>query len=111
MLIGKTFREIENIFEIESPMWWDLFNRVIPPEIIDAVLTETGTREKRKRKLSAKTTLMLAIAISIFTEESIEQVFSAMIEGIRFSHPDILKKRSKRAPFVMLDIALVQRLL
>jgi hypothetical protein len=89
MSIGTQLRELESFCDIADPTWWPLFHRVIPDELIEQVLSDTGSREERTRKLSARTMLLFAIAMGLFTEEPSEQVFAAMVEGIRFRHPEL----------------------
>ena len=89
MIIDQNLRELSSFFRIDDDNWWDLFNRALPPDVIDAALTATAAHEKRVRKLTARTMLLLVIAMNLFTEESIEQVLAAMTEGIRFLNPHL----------------------
>jgi hypothetical protein len=90
--------------------WWKIFHKLIEAKTIDEILDATGAREKRNRKLPAKIMMMLSIAMSIFTEESISDVFSTMMENIRYQHPDldVDDEMPKKGLFARLDIDSVQ---
>jgi hypothetical protein len=89
MVIGMELRKLESVCDIGSPAWWQLFHRDLPDDILEQVIDDTGCREQRTRKLCAKTVLLFVIAMGLFTEECSEQVFAAMLEGIRFRHPEL----------------------
>lgn len=87
MDIGADLRQLERLRDLGEVHWWDLVHRVIPDAVMEDVLEQTGAREQRRRKLTAKTMLLFMIAAGLFTEESFEQVYAAMIEGLRFEDP------------------------
>ncbi len=74
--LGTKFADAVSLAAIE---------RAVPEQEIEAVLDGTGAREQRTRKIPARMTVLLAIAMSLFTEESIEQVLAQMIQGLRFA--------------------------
>ncbi len=84
MTIGKERPRPEGFPDLASKKWWNLFNRLISPELIESVLVEKNAKEKRFRKLPAKVVVLLVIGMGLFTEESIPQAFRALIDGIRF---------------------------
>lgn len=104
MVIGDELRKLCINPIICAGKWWEIFYRVIGDDHIDTVLTLTGTQEKRKRKLPAKIMMMLTIAMNIFTEESIPDVFATMTEGIRLRHPELDDDLPKKGLFVRQDI-------
>ena len=89
MDIDPQLAPLKKFSKIADPSWWKLLHRVIPEEVIEQVLDQTGARETRQRKLTAKTMLLFVIAMGLFTEECSEQVFCSMLEGIRFQHPEL----------------------
>ena len=107
MVIDTELRQLERLREVGDASWWHLVHRVIPEDVMEDVLEETGTREKRRRKLTAKTMLLFVIAMGLFTEECSEQVYAAMIEGLRFLDPGFGGLEPKKGGFVKPGIAWV----
>ena len=66
----------------------DALAGLITPELIEQALAETGRRHCRQRKLTFAATLLLTIAMNIFTEESIGDVFARLAQGVRLLWPD-----------------------
>ena len=87
MDIGADLRQLKRLRDVGDAHWWDLVHRVIPDDVMEDVLDRTGAREQRRRKLTAKTMLLFMIAAGLFAEESLDQVYAAMIEGLRFLDP------------------------
>jgi hypothetical protein len=105
MDIDTQLTKLESFSNIANPSWWELFHRVVTNPLVEKALDETGTHEKRTRKLPASTMVLFVIAMGLFTEESSEQVFSAMLEGIRFHHPELDGAQPKKGGFVKPDTA------
>lgn len=108
MGIDTHLSKLESFSNIADPSWWELFHHVVPNPLIEKALAETGAHEKRTRKLPASTMVLFIIAMGLFTEESSEQVFSAMLEGIRFHHPELDGAQPKKGGFVKQDTASAQ---
>src|SRR6185503_5324246 len=66
----------------------DLFASVITPDHIRDALEATGCRHTRHRKLTLTATLLLTIALNLFTDESVSGVFARLAQGLRFLWPD-----------------------
>lgn len=62
--------------------------RVVPPSAIRAVLLEQGAQEQRERKLNAFVTVLLIIAMNLFTDLSMEKVLKKVASGLRYVWPD-----------------------
>ena len=99
MVIGEELRKLKGLCDAEDASWWPLIHRVIPEDVMEQVLDDTGSREKRRRKLTAKTMLLFVIAMGLFTEECSEQVYASMIEGLRFLYPEIDGTEPKKGGF------------
>jgi len=97
--IGKELKQLQDFWQIDASRWWQLVHRAIPEVLIEQALAETGKREIRRRKLTAKTMLLFAIALGLFTEECSEQVFAAMSEGLRFLDPSLAGQEPKKGGF------------
>jgi transposase IS4-like protein/DDE family transposase len=57
--------------------------RVVPRDLVDEVLAETGRREKRSRLLPAHVVVYFIIAMAIF-RDGYEEVVRKMVDGLRF---------------------------
>lgn len=66
----------------------DLFAHVIAPDLIRDALETTVRRPTRHRKLTPAATLLLTIALNLFTDESVADVFARLARGLRFVWPD-----------------------
>lgn len=80
-----SLRPLEPGTKFAEAVSFDAIERIVPEQEIEAVLNETGTKEQRTRKIPARMAILLAIAMNLFTEESIEQVFAQMVQGLRFA--------------------------
>lgn len=60
--------------------------RVVPREVVDEVLTETGKREKRVRRLPAHVVVYFVLAMAVF-RDGYEEVMRRLVGGLRFMHP------------------------
>lgn len=74
--------------------------------LLEIILKDNGAKEERLRKLPAKVIVWLIIGMGLFTEESIPQVFRALIDGLRFVGALGNKTIPKKVPFVKLAIVL-----
>lgn len=59
--------------------------RRFPPDLVDAVVNETGVRERRQRSLPAGLTVYLTLAMWLWREEGYEQVLRRLIDGLRWA--------------------------
>ena len=55
---------------------------------IEAVLNTLGVVEQRARKLTMVLTVLVCIAMNLFTEEAIDDVLGKLMQGPRFLRPD-----------------------
>ncbi len=58
--------------------------RTIPRFIVDEVLTETQSREKRSRALPAHVVVYFVLALALFTD-GYEEVIRKLVNGLRFA--------------------------
>lgn len=58
--------------------------RIVPRHVIDEVLAETGSVEKRSRLLPAHVVVYFVLALSLFTD-GYEEVIRKMVHGLRFA--------------------------
>ncbi len=62
-----------------------VLTRVFPPELLDAVLLETGRVQQRKRALPARLVVYYVLAMALFSEASYEEVMRQLTEGLAWS--------------------------
>ncbi len=61
-----------------------VLTRVVPRHVIDEVLAETGSVEKRSRLLPAHVVVYFVLALSLFTD-GYEEVVRKMVHGLQFA--------------------------
>ena len=78
-----------------------LLTRVFPPEVVDAVIAESGRTEQRHRALPARTMAYFAIGMALHADGSYEDVLGLMTDGLAWSLPEAapVKLPSKSAIF------------
>jgi hypothetical protein len=60
----------------------------IPHSTIQSVIADLGATEQRRRCLPADVTLLLTIAMNLFSHQALGDVFDSLISGLRFLWPD-----------------------
>ena len=67
-----------------SELTLEAIARAVPAEDIKAVIEEQGVREQRVRKLNAFVTVLLVIAMNLYTQLSIGDVMRKIAKGLRY---------------------------
>lgn len=69
----------------------EALERVVPPALLQAAAAEAAVPTVRRRKLPTEVTLLLCLAMSLWTHEALEVVLAKMVHGLRlfWSDPDI----------------------
>lgn len=62
---------------------FETVNRVMPPDVIDAVIRETGRKEVRARKLTARLTVWVLLGMCLYSQLSIGAVLQKLAQGLR----------------------------
>jgi len=83
-----TLRKPESGTRFADAVVLNAIERIIPTEKIDKVIEDTNARERRKRELPARICVLLAIAMSLFTEENIGKVLTKIVQGLRLAWLD-----------------------
>ncbi len=86
--MGFRVREFEAESKFVGELSLEAIARVVPPDAIRAVLAEQGVRAQRERKLNVFVTVLLVIAMSIYTHLSIGDVMRKIARGLRYVWPD-----------------------
>jgi hypothetical protein len=66
----------------------EALERVIPAEVIQAAATGADVPTQRRRKLPNDVTLLLCVAMSLFTQHALDVVLRKMVHGLRLFWPD-----------------------
>jgi hypothetical protein len=61
-----------------------VISRIYPRDLVDEVLAETRSKEKRNRLLPARLVVYYVIALALFFGEAYEEVMRKMVGGLRF---------------------------
>jgi Insertion element 4 transposase N-terminal/Transposase DDE domain len=62
-----------------------VLTKVFPPALVDAVITEVGRTEQRKRSLPARVVAYFAVGMALYSEGSYEDVFAQLTDGLSWS--------------------------
>jgi len=66
----------------------EALERVVPAELVQAAATAATVPTQRRRKLPADVTLLLCLAMSLWTHEALEVVLHKLVHGLRLFWPD-----------------------
>jgi hypothetical protein len=65
-----------------------LLSKVFPAEVVDAVITECGRTEQRRRSLPARSMAYFAMGMALHSEGSYEDVLALISDGLAWAHRD-----------------------
>lgn len=65
-----------------------LLTKVFPAEVVDAVITECGRTEQRRRSLPARSMAYFAMGMALHCEGSYEDVLALISDGLAWAHRD-----------------------
>jgi Insertion element 4 transposase N-terminal/Transposase DDE domain len=86
--MGYTIREMTAERNFCQELTIEALHRVVPPEMITAVLPQTETRPQRVRALTAQVTIWVLIAMNLYTHLALGHVLRKVAQGLRFIWPD-----------------------
>jgi hypothetical protein len=86
--MGFKLREIGAESKFSQELTLDAIARAVPLPDIQAVLDAEGIRTERERKLNMVVTVLLTIAMNLFTHASIGEVMRKLAQGLRYIWPD-----------------------
>jgi len=86
--VGFMIRQIAADAKLANEIALEAIERVVPHSVVEAVVADLGVAEKRRRKLPAELTILLAVAMNLFTRQSLSQVLIKVIRGLRLIWPD-----------------------
>ena len=86
--MGYKLREIKAESKFSQELSLEVIGRVVPKAAITAVLADAGICEQRERKLNLVVTVLLMIAMNIYSRTSIGGVMRKIAGGLRYIWPD-----------------------
>ena len=86
-----------------------VLTRTFPPELVDAVVRETGREQQRSRLLPARLVTYYVMAMALFSQAGYEEVMRSLVEGLAWesgwrqrwkvpSQPAISQARARLGP-------------
>jgi len=93
--MGFIARQGDTATTFTDTMALEALERVAPPALIQAAVAEAAAPTQRRRKLPSGVTLLLCIAMSLWTREALPVVLHKMTHSLRlfWPDPDILPAR------------------
>ncbi len=83
----RSLREIDPAVHFTTEATLDALGPSLAHTRIAAILADWGFVEQRLRKLSLVLTVLLCIAMNLFTDESLDEVLAKLLAGPRFLRP------------------------
>ncbi len=84
----RSLRPIDPLVHITEEAMLEAIGQTLARARIEAVLNTLGVVEQRARKLTMVLTVLVCIAMNLFTEEAIDDVLGKLMQGPRFLRPD-----------------------
>jgi hypothetical protein len=66
-----------------------VLTKIVPRYVVDEILAETGSVEKRSRLLPAHVVVYFVLALSLFTD-GYEEIIRKLVHGLRFA-PNVVE--------------------
>jgi hypothetical protein len=86
--MGFSLRTIADDLKFPEAVTLNALEHAIPQATVAAVVADLGVGEERTRKLPATLTLLLCIAMGVFTNIALSQVLRKLVKGVRYIWPD-----------------------
>jgi len=86
--MGFSLRTIANEMRFPEAVSLNVLEQALPQTMVEAVIADLGVEEQRVRKLPAVMTLLVCIAMGLFTNMALEQVLRKLVKGLRYIWPE-----------------------
>jgi hypothetical protein len=86
--LGYKLREIEAESKFCRELTLEAIGQAVPVAAVQAVLAETEACEQRERKLNMLVTVLVTIAMNLYSRVSIGAVMRKIAQGLRYIWPD-----------------------
>lgn len=81
-------RHISSPAKLADHLTLEALATAIPHSTVQAVILDLGATQPRRRSLPADVTLLLNVAMNLFSHQALTDVFDSLISGLRFIGPD-----------------------
>jgi hypothetical protein len=81
-------RQIDPNAKLADEISVEALEAAVPKATVEAVVADLGVAEQRRRKLTAELTMLLGVAMNIYTHEPLEEVLRKLLRGLRFIWPE-----------------------
>ncbi len=85
--MGFSLRTIADNIKFPEAVSLNALEHAIPQATVAAVIADLGAAEQRTRKLPAGLTLLLCIAMGLFSNIALTQVLRKLVQGVRYIWP------------------------
>ena len=86
--MGFMIRQIDPNAKLVNEVSMEAIEAAVPRATVEAVVADLGVAEQRRRKLPAELTVLLTIAMNLFTHHPLEEVLRKLLKGLRFIWPE-----------------------
>ena len=86
--MGFMIRQIGANAKLADEFSVEALEAAMPRATVEAVVADLGVAEQRRRKLPAELTLLLTVAMNLFTHHSLEEVLRKLLQGLRLIWPE-----------------------
>ena len=86
--LGFMIRQIDPNAKLADEVSMEALEAAVPHATVEAVVADLGVAEQRRRKLPAELTMLLSVAMNIFTHHPLEDVLHELLKGLRLIWPD-----------------------
>lgn len=86
--LGFMIRQIDPNAKLADEVSVEALEAAVPHTTVEAVVADLGASEQRRRKLPAELTILLSVAMNIFTQHPLEDVLRQLLKGLRLLWPE-----------------------
>ena len=86
--MGFMIRQIPETANLADEAALEALARALPRVEVQRVVSDLGVAEQRRRKLPAELVILFAVAMNLFTQQSLSQVLVKMVKGLRLIWPE-----------------------
>jgi hypothetical protein len=87
-LLGFMIRQIPADAKLSDEVALDAIAATVSRSVVNSVVADLGVATERRRKLPAEVTMLIPVAMNLFTRQSLEQVVVKVFKGLRLLWPD-----------------------
>jgi Insertion element 4 transposase N-terminal/Transposase DDE domain len=86
--LGLMIRQIPETAKLADEAALEALASALPRAVVESVVSELAVAEERRRKLPAELTILLSVAMNLYSQQSLSQVLVKMLKGLRLLWPE-----------------------